>query len=72
VYTGAFDSGSGLIGYNVYSYCANNPIDFSDLTGEFILTALIVGAVVVAVAGVCVGAYVSKQQTGKVNGSAVS
>ena len=67
VYAGAFDSGSGLIGYNVYAYCANNPVNLSDPTGEFILTALIVGVVVGAVIGGAIGgtiAYNSAKSSG--------
>ena len=30
MYAGVFDNGSGLMGYNVYAYCANNPVNFSD------------------------------------------
>ncbi len=33
---GGFDSGAGLLGYNVYAYCANNPVNFVDFTGEII------------------------------------
>ena len=67
MYAGAFDSGSGLIGYNVYAYCANNPVNFSDSTGEFILTALIVGIVGGAVIGGAIGgtvAYNSAKSSG--------
>ena len=67
MYTGAFDSGSGLIGYNVYAYCANNPVNFSDSTGEFILTALIVGVVAGVVIGGTIGgtvAYNSAKSSG--------
>ena len=46
---GEFDVGAGLIGYNVYGYCANNPINMIDITGEFVIsiTAYFFGAVIV-------------------------
>ncbi len=59
VYSSAFDSGSGLIGYNVYASCANNPVNFYDPSGEFILTALIVGIVAGAVIGGAIGGTVA-------------
>jgi hypothetical protein len=67
VYSGAFDSGAGLIGYNAYAYCANNSVNFSDPTGEFLLTALIVGVVAGAVIGGTIGgtaAYNSAKSSG--------
>ncbi len=32
---GGFDSGAGLLGYNVYAYCRNNPVNFVDFSGEW-------------------------------------
>lgn len=67
MYAGTFDSGSGLTGYNVYAYCANNHINFSDPTGEFLLTALIVGVVAGTVIGGIIGgtvAYNSAKSSG--------
>ena len=62
----------GILGYNMFAYCNNNPIMYSDPTGHsIILASIIIGAVIGAVAGGCAGAYVSKKQTGKVNGWAV-
>ena len=42
-----------LIGYNLYAYCSNNPVMYTDPSGEF--TNLIIGAI----AGAIVGAAVS-------------
>jgi len=70
VYAGAFDSGSGLLAYNAYAYCANNPVNFSDPTGEFLLSTLIVGAIVGAAIGFAATAYVDYKDDGQVfNGS---
>ena len=35
VYSGKFDSGAGLTKYNVYVYCANNPVRYLDSPGEW-------------------------------------
>ena len=70
VYAGAFDSGSGVLAYNAYAYCANNPVNFSDPTGEFLLSALLVGAIVGVVIGFAATAYVDYKDDGQVfNGS---
>ena len=53
----------GILGYNMFAYCHNNPIMYSDPTGHSItLACIIIGAVIGAIAGGCVGAYVSKKQ----------
>ena len=63
----------GILGFNMFAYCHNNPIMYSDPTGHSItLACIIIGAVIGAVAGGYAGAYVSKKQTGKVNGWAVA
>lgn len=55
MYAFAFDSGSGLNGYNVYAYCANNPVMFVDPTGEAVLTSILIGAAVGAAIGIVIG-----------------
>lgn len=43
---GGFDDGAGLLSYNVYAYCANNPVNFYDPDGEsMVLTVYTVAAV---------------------------
>lgn len=59
MYIGAFDAGSGTFKFNAYVYCANNPVNYSDPNGEFILTALVIGAVAGAVIGGTVGGTVA-------------
>lgn len=53
---------------NRYTYCHNNPIVYSDPSGHFILTALVVGAIAGAVIGGTVGgvsSYKSAKEEGK-------
>ncbi|MBQ9833179.1 MAG: RHS repeat-associated core domain-containing protein, partial [Clostridia bacterium] len=55
VYAGAFDSSSGLIGYNVYAYCANNPVNYYDPTGEFVISTLLICVAAGAIIGGTIG-----------------
>ena len=43
---GYVSTGQGFIGYNMFAYCGNNPVNREDSTGRFWITALIVTAVV--------------------------
>ena len=51
---GEFDEGAGLLAYNVYAYCANNPIMYKDETGEGITLACIL---IFGIIGASVGGY---------------
>ena len=55
---GEFDEGSEILGYNVYAYCFNNPVNMSDPTGNWpklstIFTVVAVAAVAVAAVATC-------------------
>ena len=41
-------TGQGLLGYNMYSYCNNNPIMYVDYNGEFLIGLLVTVAVAFA------------------------
>ena len=65
---GLFDAGAGLVGYNLYAYCANNPVGYFDCNGEFVLTTLLVCVGVGLVVGGGIGgtiAYKSAKSSGK-------
>ena len=59
-----FDDGAGLLGYNLFAYCANNPVMHSDPTGEFILTCILIGAGVGIVVGTVGGSHWAKYKKG--------
>ena len=67
------NTNEGNTGYNLYSYCGNNPVMYTDPSGHsFILACIIVGAVIGALAGGHIAAKISKAKTGRVNGWAVA
>ncbi len=45
------DSGAGVLGFNTFIYCANNPVNASDPSGHFVLSAILIGVAVGAVVG---------------------
>ena len=57
-------------GLNLYAYCLNNPVMLVDPTGHFVLTALIVGAIIGTIIGFGVATYIDYKDDGQVfNGS---
>jgi len=67
---GYVGANGGILGYNLFAYCNNNPVMGSDPAGEFVLSALIVGAIVCAAIGFGITAYADYKDDGKVfNGS---
>ena len=76
-YTGRFINADGqlnggLLGYNLFAYCENNPVMYTDPTGEFLLSALIIGAVIGAVALFALTAYTDYVDDGEIFNGSVS
>ena len=69
IYVGKFDENAGLIRYNVYAYCANNPVMYKDESGEGLILAcvLIFGGIGLLTGG-HIAAKQSKAKLGYVNG----
>ena len=63
---GLVSTGTGVLGYNMFAYCENNPVILIDYSGECILTALVVGAVAGAVIGALVSAGSQYIETGEI------
>ena len=64
-------TGQGILGYNMFAYCGNNPVNMADPTGELgILTWLAIGAAVLGIAAAGHTAAVSHKYTGEVDGVA--
>ena len=57
MYSGGFDEGAGVLAYNVYAYCANNPVIYKDDTGESILLCILIGAGIGLIVGGAFGAH---------------
>ena len=64
--TGRFLNADEILGanqdsscYNIFAYCSNNPISYYDPSGNFILTAIVVGLAAGAVIGGAIGGVVS-------------
>ena len=50
-----FDEGASFTGFNLYVYCANNPVNFYDPTGEFLISTLLICVAAGAVIGGTIG-----------------
>jgi RHS repeat-associated protein len=64
-----FDENAGLVGNNLFAYCANNPVCYKDNTGMGIVLACVIAFGII---GAAIGGYIagsqSKSQLGYVNG----
>ena len=61
------DPGAGVLAFNTFMYCANNPVNASDPSGHALLTTLLVGFVVGAVVSAIAEAGCQYLDDGKVS-----
>ena len=57
-------TGTGILGFNMFAYCNNNPVNMADTTGE--LPFFLVTAAIGAVAGAIIGGVVAAKSGGNV------
>lgn len=62
-------TGQGLLGFNMFAYCLNNPVNGYDPTGGFVLATIIGVAVVTAVVALCVAVDNGNQKNAELDNS---
>ena len=48
-----------ILGFNMYAYCGNNPIMYSDPSGQAIITSIVIGVIIGAVIGGTAGGVIA-------------
>ena len=61
-------TGQGILGYNMFAYCNNNPVNMADPSGEIpIATLIFIGSIVAGILASGYVAYTSYECTGEVD-----
>lgn len=59
------DAGGEVLGYNLFAYCMNNPVNMSDVTGQFpVALAVMIGVAVVGIINNTINALYYEQSDG--------
>ena len=65
-------TGQGILGNNMYAYCHNNPVKYVDLTGEFVISSILLVSIAGGALAGAIVSTISYMKTSERNGEAIN